>query len=285
MDVHEIHYSQKTKNLSGKRLLVCGKGGCGKSTVVTILARTLNKRGYGVLVLDGDASNPGGLARLLFGLQKGPKPLIDFFGGREKVECPVDNPDVLTRINDPIPITEHFLDLTEIPPEYYHQLEGIILFQVGKIQRSCEGCDGPMSKVSRDFIVSGDRVMLIDVEAGIEHYGRGIEKNVDCVIVVADPTYESFLIAERVLKLSSELGIKNTGVVLNKVESKEMQLAMRYELEKRKATILGIIKRNSEFFEAGLKGISLKKDSAIKDGEKIIDSLEEAIQEDHIIIA
>lgn len=48
------------------------------------------------MVLDGDASNPGGLARLMFGSKTGPKPLIDFFGGREKVECPVDNPASLT---------------------------------------------------------------------------------------------------------------------------------------------------------------------------------------------
>ena len=78
-----------TSTLFGKRILVCGKGGSGKSTVTTLLANALSKKDYEVVVLDGDASNPGGLARLLFGLKEGVKPLINFFGGREKVELDV----------------------------------------------------------------------------------------------------------------------------------------------------------------------------------------------------
>jgi len=94
---------------SGKRLLVCGKGGSGKSSIVALMANVLSDRGYKVLVLDGDASNPGGLARLLFGSKKSPKPLIEFFDGRKKVECPVDNPAPLTRQDDTFPITKKIL--------------------------------------------------------------------------------------------------------------------------------------------------------------------------------
>ena len=59
-----------TSVLFGKRILVCGKGGSGKSTVITLLANALSKKKYEVVVLDGDASNPGGLARLLFGMKE-----------------------------------------------------------------------------------------------------------------------------------------------------------------------------------------------------------------------
>lgn len=75
--------------------------------------------------------------------------------------------------------------------------DGIVLFQVGKIEKFGEGCDGPMSKVSRDFMMKGQHVQLVDVEAGIEHFGRAVEKNVDLILVVTDLTLESLLIAEK----------------------------------------------------------------------------------------
>lgn len=48
------------KSLLGKRILVCGKGGSGKSSIITLMANELQRRGYEVILLDGDASNPGG---------------------------------------------------------------------------------------------------------------------------------------------------------------------------------------------------------------------------------
>lgn len=76
-------------HLNGKRILVCGKGGCGKSSIISLIGMSLVSRDMNVIMLDGDASNPGGLCRLLFGNIINPKPLIDFFLGRESVECPV----------------------------------------------------------------------------------------------------------------------------------------------------------------------------------------------------
>jgi CO dehydrogenase maturation factor len=267
--------SQVKKPLTGKRILVCGKGGCGKTSLVVLIAKVLHDKGQKVVLLDGDASNPGGLARLLFGTSIGPKPLIEFFGGRERVECPVDNPAPLTRVNDTAPVTEKHMDLTEIPSEYFIEKEGKILFQVGKIQKTCEGCDGPMSKVTRDFVVKGKQVTLIDVEAGIEHFGRGVEKNVDIVLVVADPTVESFLIAEKVSNLCREMEKKNVWAVLNKVQSKEMELLMMEELRTRKANILGIVHYDSQVGQAGLVGRELcSMCKASEDAKRIVDRLE-----------
>jgi len=67
---------KSNKALSGKRILVCGKGGSVKSTLVAMMATILQRKAYQVMVLDGDASNPEGLVRLLFGLgvEGEPKP-------------------------------------------------------------------------------------------------------------------------------------------------------------------------------------------------------------------
>jgi len=262
------------KPLSSLRLLVCGKGGSGKSTVVALMARVLHDRGYKVLVLDGDASNPGGLARSLFGLKTGPRPLIEFFGGRKKVTCPVDDPGPLTREGDTSPVTEKKIELTEIPSEYFVREEDMTLFQVGKIREACEGCDGPMSKVTRDFIVKGEQVTLIDVEAGIEHFGRGVERNIDIVFVVVDPTFESFMIAGKVSALCRSLGIKRVWAVLNKVPSQVTETLMINELKKENIKILGTVYEDTEVMKAGLMGTPLLKSRAMEDVENIVASLE-----------
>jgi CO dehydrogenase maturation factor len=264
--------------LRGMRLMVCGKGGSGKTSIVALLTAALQERGYEVIAIDGDASNPGGLARLLFGSREGPEALISFFGGREKVVCPVDDPAPLTRIGDASPVTKKRMELGEIPSRFFMRTGKALLFQVGKIARPCEGCDGPMSKVTRDFLVRGDQVTLIDVEAGLEHFGRGVEKNVEVVLVVVDPTSESLLIAEKVSRFCGEMGIDKVWAVMNNVGSEEIKSVMMQELEGRGARTLGLIRHDPKVFKAGLLGTALGECEALEDVKAIADQLERAVQ-------
>jgi CO dehydrogenase maturation factor len=245
------------KALAGKRILVCGKGGSGKSSLAALIAGVLLDREYEVALIDGDASNPGGLARLVLAAGTGPQPLIEFFGGREKVLCPVDDPSPLLRLANLTPVTETHINLEEIPAQYYVRRENLVLFQVGKIHRAYEGCDGPMSKVTRDFILKGTHVSVIDVEAGIEHFGRGVEKNVDIVLIVVDPTFESFEIAERVTRLCQMMGIRTVRSILNDVSSRELELKMHTALQSRGVSILGSVRHDPEVQRAGLEGSAI----------------------------
>jgi CO dehydrogenase maturation factor len=262
------------KTLENKRILVCGKGGSGKSSVVSLLGKSLSKADYRVILLDADASNPGGLFRLLSDKKKAPKALIEFFGGRDKVTCPSDDPSPLTRVKDNLPLNISTIDLAEIPGKYFFRNKNITLFQIGKIKEACEGCDGPMSKVARDFIVKGKYITLIDVEAGIEHFGRGVEKNVDMVLVVVDPTFESFVIAEIVAEMSSYLGNKHVWAILNKVDSKNTEMIMRNSLKKRGVNYLGSIGFDKEIQKAGLEGRMINQCKAEKELDKIVKKLE-----------
>jgi CO dehydrogenase maturation factor len=260
--------------LKNKRILICGKGGSGKSSIVSLLGNELLRQSYKVILLDADASNPGGLFRLLTDKNKPPKPLIEFFGGRKKVTCPTDDPSSLTRIDNKIPINEVAIKLSEIPKQYSLKKKNLSLFQIGKIQEACEGCDGPMSKVARDFIVKGDFVTLIDIEAGIEHFGRGVEKNVDVILIVVDPTFESFVIAEIVKKMSFLMGNKNVWAILNKVDSKETDTIMQNALKKREVNYLGSINYDKEIHKAGLEGKMIMKCKAEKQITSIVKKLE-----------
>jgi CO dehydrogenase maturation factor len=266
--------------LAGRRILVCGKGGSGKSSLVTLLARALDDRGYQVLALDGDASNPGGLSRLMLGLSEPPEPLMDFFGGRGCVTCPVDDPSPLTRKDDRTPLTEKNIQLQEIDPHCIRDAHGVMLMQVGKINAPLEGCDGPMSKISRDLVVRGEAVMLIDVEAGIEHFGRGVERNVDMVIVVVDPSYESFSIAKRVAGFCDEMKKTPCRAILNKVSTAEIERQMRDALNERQVGILGVVHQDPLVARAGLTGDVLDSGAALEEIRGMLPRLEEATHED-----
>lgn len=265
--------------LLGLRIAICGKGGSGKSSLLALMATALRARGYEVLILDGDASNPGGITRLLTG-GRIVRPLIEFFGGRSRVTCPVDDPAPLTRINDPQPIAEKNIDLSEIPPEYSVEANGLHILQVGKISEACEGCHGPMSKVTRDFVVKGDWVTLIDLEAGVEHFGRGVEKHVDMVLVVVDPTFESISIAEHVGKMCAETGVRKVWIIVNKVHSTWIRSFLRKELSGKKPEVLGSVGYDPSLLKAGLLGTPLPESSAAKDVRRLIGKLHTALQTD-----
>ena len=134
-----------------------------------------------------------------------------------------------------------------------------------------------MSKVTRDFIVKGQYVQLIDVEAGIEHFGRGVEQNIDLILVVIDPTFESLLIAEKVTHLCSQMRKARVWAVLNKVQTKEMESIMLGELKKKKIEALGVVHYDDELIKAGLMGTQLRKSKAGEDMKMIIKKIAETL--------
>jgi len=268
------------KPIAGKRILICGKGGSGKSTIVVLLADVLQKKEYDTLVLDGDASNPEGLIRLMFGMgvNKEPKPLLEFFGGIDVVTCPVDDPLPLTRTNDPVPIPEKRIDITrEIPSEYYIKKNEIRLFQAGKIETYGQGCDGPIEKVVRDFMVQGEWVSLIDMKAGIEHFGRKIPDTMDIILVVLDPTLESVSIAKRIEGFCRKTEMKNFWLILNKISSKEMESIMMEKLGELQSRVVGSVSYDPELVQRELTGGSLTTDNPHIDIEHILNRLEKFI--------
>lgn len=266
--------------LRGRRILVCGKGGSGKSTVVALMAAMLQRKAYEVIVLDGDASNPEGLIRLLFGLgvEGEPKPLIEFFGGVNVVTCPVDDPSPLTRIDDPAPVPERRIDLFgELPADYYLQKDRMTLLQVGKIERYGQGCDGPLEKVVRDFMVKGDAVNLIDMKAGIEHFGRKIPDRVDVILGVLDYTLESVSIARKMATFSLQAGIRNFWLILNKIGSREVQSLLMDRLANLGDRVIGSISYDQELIKTGLSGKALGECKALEEIGVIVDRLEQAV--------
>ena len=271
---------KSNKQLRGKRILVCGKGGSGKSTLVALMTTILQRKGYEVMVLDGDASNPEGLVRLMFGtgVEGEPKPLIEFFGGIDVVTCPVDDPSPLTRINDSNPIPENRIDVfKEISSEYYLQKGSTTLLQAGKIETYGQGCDGPLEKVVRDFMIEGDAVNLIDMKAGIEHFGRKIPDRMDVILGVLDYTLESVSIAKRMAEFCREAGIENFWLILNKLGSEEVESMLMDKLAILQGQVIGSISYDQELIKAGLSGNALGECRTLEEIERIVERLEQVV--------
>lgn len=237
------------------KMLVCGKGGCGKSTITTLLAKEIAGRGRKVLVIDTDESNIG--LHNLLGIAK-PNDFMNYFGGKK----------ILIEKTKTLKDTWKIDDL---PRDYVSEKGNIKLLSMGKIYEFGEGCACPINVLSSRFLEVlelGNREFLIaDTDAGIEHFGRGLERGVDILLAVVDPSQESILLARKISKLGDQVG-KPVYCILNKVNH-ETQMFLSDSLGN--AKIISAIPENKEIFISGLKGEEL--DLSLEGVNKIADEL------------
>jgi CO dehydrogenase maturation factor len=259
------------KEMNMKKLAVCGKGGSGKSSVVALLANGIRERGYRVLVVDSDESNPG-LHRML-GLERRPEPLLELVGGKKQVfQAFSEGAEASVSI-----LTRDKIQTSDLPSQYLMWRDGIGLVNTGKILQSLEGCACPMGVLNREFLkrlrLQEDEIALVDMEAGIEHFGRGVETSVDSVLVVVEPSYDSLELAEKINELAVETGAENTWHILNKVPTEEMALRLSNRLEKKGLSVIGIIRYDEGIFQSGLEGRPPDETKTSIDIKKILERL------------
>lgn len=230
------------------KVLVCGKGGSGKSTVAALLAKSIVRRGYRVLVVDSDESNYG-LHRQL-GMEL-PPTLMDHFGGKRGVKEKMGRPS-------PGGESSGFFDgrwtIDEIPTEATTEKDGIRLLAIGKIHDFGEGCACPMGVLAKRFLdnlsVGEKEMVIVDTEAGIEHFGRGVEAGCDAILAVLDPSFESILLSKKIAEISEKIN-KPLYFVLNRVDD-EKKAAMLESLDETR--VAAAIPETKEIFRAGLAG-------------------------------
>ena len=257
------------------KIAVCGKGGSGKSVVARLLADGLRERGHRVLVVDADESNTG-LHRML-GFENPPSPIIGLLGGKQKLEEEIEARIRAGESEMTLDLMREEMPVANIPPEYIMETDGIKLVTIGKIMMALEGCACPMGIVSRSFLkklrLEPDEVAVVDLEAGVEHFGRGVETSIDCVLVIVEPSIDSLEIAERISQLSSQIEIADVWVVLNKITSEEIAARLTDYLDKRDIGIIGAIHQDPEIFESCLEGRPLKSRVAAEDVNTILSFL------------
>ncbi len=223
------------------KVLVCGKGGCGKSTIVALLSKEMAKRNNTVLVIDNDESNIGLHHRL--GMAK-PKDFMNYFGGKKILFKKTKDMTGKWKLDD-------------LPKKYLSEKGNIQLLSMGKIYEFGEGCACPINVLSSKFIeildLADKEFMIADADAGIEHFGRGVEKGIDLLVVIIDPSRDSILLAEKISKLGKQVG-KPTYYVLNRV-NRETEKLLLDSVDKEK--VIAIIHENKDVFMSCLSGNEL----------------------------
>lgn len=233
------------------KIAVAGKGGVGKTTLVSLLAHIYAEKQARVFVVDAD---PGANLALALGfppeLTAQIVPIVEMedlimertgarpgeYGGYFKLNPRVD----------------------DIPDRFSAVHRGIHLLVMGSVRGAGAGCVCPENAVLKALIshlLLGDReVVLLDMVAGLEHLGRGTAGAVDTMIVVVEPGRRSLDIGQSVIRLAQALGIPQIKVVANKVRSAEDLTFIRSEI--RDTPLLGYLSFSTKAIEADLKGLS-----------------------------
>lgn len=236
------------------KLIVCGKGGSGKSTVTALLARDLAEAGKRVTVLDTDVSN-GGLHRLL-GTEPAPD-LAGHFGGPVKMSLRLRE-HRLEAGGEEKPVLCNWTYDT-IPADYSPVCDGVRLVNIAKLWDASQGCTCSISALARQFLLGlelGDQDrLLIDTEAGIEHFGRGLDELCDAILMVIDPSFESICLTRKVLGMAESISIP-VFFVLNRTDA-ESRASLGEAVEEvlgEKHSILGELPLDPDLMKAGLVG-------------------------------
>ena len=250
------------------KLAVTGKGGVGKTTVVAGLARVLAERGQKVLAIDADpASN---LATAL-GFSKGQrlipiaemKELIE-----ERTEAKPGSMGGFFKLNPRV---------DDLPDKYTLENDGIRLMVMGTVQKGGGGCVCPENVMVRTLVshllLSRGEVVILDMEAGVEHLGRATARAVDKLIVVVEPGQRSLQVAQKIRQLAADIGLKNIGLVGNKIRQKaDEEFLLSHMPDFR---FLGFLPYDPRVVEADLGGLPpfLNNPEFLKGMGKIVDKI------------
>jgi CO dehydrogenase maturation factor len=192
------------------KIAISGKGGVGKTTIMALLADQFNKIGKEVLLIDADPSphmaQTIGIASTdeITPIAEMRKLLVERSGKVEGSPFYQINPEI-----------------SDLPERFMIEQDGIKLMVLGAIQTAEGGCACPENTVLRRLLtklmLSSNQVILLDMEAGVEHLGRGTIAGADHLLITVIPSKSSVRTAQKVQKLAMEAGIPRISFVGNLV--------------------------------------------------------------------
>ena len=231
------------------KVAITGKGGVGKTTLSSVLARLYADEGRTVLAADVDPDANLGLA-LGFSEEE-----VNAITPISKMRKLVEERTGANNVNKFFKLNPQ---VSDIPDTYAREINGVKLLVMGTVETGGSGCVCPehvmLKAVLSSLIFRKDDVVVMDMEAGLEHLGRGTASMMDQFIVVIEPGARSIQTYEKVKKLAADLGITKVDVVANKIRDAEDEAFIRQNIPPE--ALLGFMHYNPEVIDADRRGLS-----------------------------
>ena len=223
------------------KIAITGKGGVGKTTFSSILSRMFAEDGYRVVAVDADPD--ANLASALGFTKEVYESIVpiadmkDVISNRTSSQSGTFNK--MFKLNPKV---------DDIPQKYCKEHNGVRLLTLGSVDYGGSGCVCPehvlLKRLCSHLILQNKDVVIMDMEAGIEHLGRGTAQGVDAFVVVVEPGERSIQTYRKVKQLGGDIGVRKVFVVGNKIRNNEDEEFIKSNLED--GDLLGFINYNQE---------------------------------------
>ena len=231
------------------KVAITGKGGVGKTTLSSTLARLYADEGRTVLAADVDPDANLGLA---LGLSQEE---VDAIVPISKMRTLVEERTGATAANKFFKLNPYVAD---IPDTFSKDVGGVKLLVMGTVDVGGSGCVCPehvmLKSILSTLTYRKDDVVIMDMEAGLEHLGRGTAMNMEQFIMVIEPGARSVQTYRNVKRLASDLGVRRVRVVANKVRDERDEEFVKANIPAE--DLLGMIHYNLEIMDADRQGKS-----------------------------
>jgi len=236
------------------KLAVSGKGGVGKTMLASLLSSVFAQSGFSVLAIDADPN-----ATLAIALS---------FPHPERITPISEMADLIEERTGARPgqAASYFKlnpRVDDIPEKYWVEHNGIKLMVMGRLKKGGSGCYCPenalLEALIAHILLRRNELVIIDMEAGVEHLGRATARAVDKMIIVVEPGKGSIETARRIRELAKDIGVKNIAVVANKIrgeQDRNFLISAMSDFE-----FLGFIPYDQSIIEAGLGNVPLSNSS------------------------
>jgi CO dehydrogenase maturation factor len=253
------------------KVAVSGKGGVGKTLIAGGLAAGFAARRLKTIAIDVDSSP--NLALTLGLSTEEARKIVPVSENKELVESKTGTGySGVYRLS---------FTVDDIVREYAVNTPlGVSLIVMGTVKAMESGCmcapNAVIRAMLRHLIVERDEAVVLDLEAGVEHIGRGTARQVDDLLIVADSNLKSLEIAKHIYDLASKAGMRHLYLIGNRVMNPVQEEAIRSFAEKNEMPVMAIIQFDNRVTEADMVGETPLKHKEIE-AVRAIDNICEAL--------